>query len=184
MMDTKSMKYCKNKLYEMLSSMYDDIAKEVKFDWCTSHSRSEELNKIYENIKSYRNEDFIPQRITQLSCDYVSHNGHIVIEYDEIQHFTIQRQLALEAYPKELQLLYDKDMWIKLCKEYHRSMNKRKDPMRDEKRAFYDSIRDILIPKNGYSLIRIYHGQIDFDGKNAVSDLKRILNRKYGIKNR
>ena len=107
------------------------------------------------------------KRISEGECD---------LEYDEIQHFTYQRQLALEAYPKDIHLNYDKNTWIKLCKTLHRKMHKAKDPYRDEKRAFYDSLRDILIPKHGYKLVRIYHGQINFDSDSAKDTLIQIIN--------
>ncbi len=165
----------KEKLYEFLSNLYSNVEKEAKFHWCTSHSGLNVCDKIYQNIKSYRNADFLPERVTQLSCDYVIHEKHLVIEYDEFQHFTYQRQLSLEAYSDNITLHYNKEKWIQLCKKFRRKMNKKNDIYRDEKRAYYDSIRDIIIPCNGYKLVRIYHGQIDFNSLNAFDELIKII---------
>ncbi len=54
-------------------------------------------------------------------------------------------------------------------------MNKKKDPYRDEKRALYDSIRDNVAEKNGYKLVRLYHGQIDFDDKLVRDTLQNLI---------
>ena len=174
-MDTKEMKSCKHKLITILSTLYSDLEKEVKFDWCTSHSIFGLYDNIYSSIKSYKNFDFVPTRNTKLACDYVSRKSHLVIEYDEIQHFTYQRQLSLEAYPDDIKLYYNKETWIRLCKELHRKMNKKTDPYRDEKRALYDSIRDVMFPRFCYRLVRLYHGLINFDSKNAKDELLEII---------
>ena len=166
----------KDKLYAILMELYPDVLEEYKFDWLTNHSTSDECAEIYKAIKLYRKIDFLPNKVTRPPCDYIIPSKKIVLEYDEIQHFTYQRQLALEAYPKDIHLNYDKNTWIKLCKTLHRKMNKAKDPYRDEKRAFYDSLRDILIPKHGYKLVRIYHGQINFDSDSAKDTLIQIIN--------
>lgn len=46
---------------------------------------------------------------------------------------------------------------------------------RDERRAYYDSTRDIACYENGYKLVRIMHGQIDFEAADAEEKLKDIL---------
>lgn len=83
----------------------------------------------------------------------------IIIEYDENQHFTEARKITLENYPKNIKVYFDKDYWIEQCKKINAKDND--PPDRDEKRAYYDSVRDIEAFKNGYKLIRIKH--VDFD---------------------
>ena len=65
-----------------------------------------------------------------------------IVEFDESQHFTEPRKIALENYPIELELGFDRKKWIKLCEEI-----KAKDddpPLRDEQRTWYDTLRDFL----------------------------------------
>ena len=48
---------------------------------------------------------------------------------------------------------------------------------RDEIRAYYDSIRDIACYEHGYKLLRIMHGQIDFESDDAAEQLSRLLTK-------
>ena len=66
----------------------------------------------------------------------------MIIEYDERQHFTEQRAKSLAYYPSNRNLGFDKDKWREACENIKATD---KDPLyRDEQRAFYDSVRDIL----------------------------------------
>ncbi len=56
-------------------------------------------------------------------------------------------------------LNYKKECWIESCKKVNAKVNSPVD--RDEKRSFYDTVRDIEAYKHLYSLIRIKHNDID-----------------------
>lgn len=171
-------KFCKEQLYLLLIDLYGDIEREKKYEWCTSLYDTNDLRDIINNISSVKHMEFVPIRRSFLPFDFVSEKQKIIIEYDERQHFTKQRYLALQGYSKEICLHYDKKYWKELCMQINAKMNKKVDPLRDEKRALYDSIRDITAYKNGYTLFRIFHGQIDFSKDNAKEELSKLLINK------
>lgn len=70
-------------------------------------------------------------------------------------------------------LYYDKNIWIKACEDIKAKDNYPKN--RDEIRAYYDSTKDIESYKHSYFLVRIMHGQIDFEKSDAVERLKALL---------
>jgi hypothetical protein len=51
----------------------------------------------------------------------------------------------------------------------------RKFPYRDEQRAFYDSLRDILAARNGVRLIRLRYGTFDWTGPGGDEQLNNLL---------
>jgi hypothetical protein len=94
-----------------------------------------------------------------LRCDFYLPAHRMIIEFDERQHFTLPRAASLRAYPTTVPLGFDKERWIALCEEIQAADN---DPFyRDEQRAFYDSIRDIVAPKMGFKpVVRIFEQDI------------------------
>jgi hypothetical protein len=82
------------------------------------------------------------------------------VEYDERQHFTKPRAMALGLYLQDVVVGFDRAEWIA-----HDNKIAAKDddpPYRDEQRAFYDSVRDLLVPLNGYRVVRLKHGARDW----------------------
>jgi hypothetical protein len=75
-------------------------------------------------------------------CDYFVPKPGFVVEFDESQHFTALRQLALTRYPSSFPSGFDRRRWVELC----RRIQARDDdpPYRDEQRAWYDTLRDFL----------------------------------------
>ena len=62
--------------------------------------------------------------------------------FDESQHFTSPRKLALSAYPSDQSVGFSKKRWIALYEKHKARDN---DPRyRDEQRAWYDTLRDIV----------------------------------------
>lgn len=163
-------------LKKLLGSKYGVVNTEVKFDWLIvpdTASISAELKVITEALSKYRGfkSFFTPGKL--LSCDFYVPSGKLIIEYDERQHFTIPRAISIKSYPLNLEPGFDKEKWIISCEKIQA-----KDPTpphRDEQRAFYDSMRDILAPRHGLALIRIKHGDFDWQSKNAQKQLTEIL---------
>ena len=164
----------KNALQLLLNKLYDgDIICEKTYPWMKSPEEiSGEYKSICDALVAYRgNKDFIKKNV-KLRCDFVCESHKLIIEYDERQHFSEARKIALQAYPK-IPLCFDKDLWIRACADICARDNQ---PInRDEIRAFYDSTRDIEAFKNGYRLVRIMHGQIDFESDDAMEKLKSLL---------
>ena len=90
-------------------------------------------------------------------CDYWVPDPGFIVEFDESQHFTIPRKLALAEYADEEHLGFSAKRWITLC-EHHDSKDN-DPPFRDEQRAWYDTLRDVLPSIKGLGpTVRLYAG--------------------------
>jgi len=74
--------------------------------------------------------------------DYFVPEPGFIVEFDESQHFTAARKTALQHYPAELEIGFDRAGWIHLCERLNR--HDPAPPYRDEQRAWYDTLRDFL----------------------------------------
>lgn len=164
----------KNALQLLLNRMFDgDVVCEKTFSWLKTPTRIDgEYKKVYEALAAYRgNTTFAKSNVT-LRCDFVCEGKKLIIEYDERQHFSEARGISLEVY-ENIEVFYERSLWIKACRDI-----KAKDNVpanRDEVRAYYDSVRDIACYENGYTLVRIMHGQIDFEEAGAKDKLQNVL---------
>ena len=165
----------KNALQLLLNRIYGgDIVCEKTYPWLKTPEKIDGVyKKLYENLSAYRGDKAFAKKNVSLRCDFVCESQKIIIEYDERQHFSEARRISLEAY-KEVNVLFDRDLWIKACQDICAKDN---SPVnRDEIRAYYDSARDIACSEHGYKLIRIMHGQIDFEADNAEEKLRDYIN--------
>ena len=158
----------KEALLILLQKQFGQVVCESKFDWLNTPSKScdpsdypPDYRAIIKALCEHRNKpDFCNVRPSdgKLSCDFAIEEHKLIIEYDERQHFTSARKIALQNYPADVVLHFSSSDWIKHCNEIDAHDN---DPLyRDEQRAFYDSIRDIEAFRNGWTLFRIKDGDI------------------------
>jgi hypothetical protein len=132
-----------------------------------------DLATIVDALANYRglNNFFTPGR--SLRCDFYVPSQNLIIEYDERQHFTIPRDISLSLYPPNLELNFDMRIWRDACQTIRATDN---DPIfRDEQRAFYDSLRDILSIRNGCTIARIKHGDHDWKVNKQFEQLEIML---------
>lgn len=164
----------KNALQKILNKLYDgDIVSEKTFEWMRTPSVIDgDFKKVYDSLVNYRGDKNFAKKNMTLRCDFVCEGQKIIFEYDERQHFTQARYLALNSYP-EIPTFFDRALWLKACADIQ--ANDRQPINRDEGRAYYDSVRDIQAYLNGYKLIRIMHGQIDFTAADAEERLKHLI---------
>lgn len=166
----------KNELQRLLNKIYNgDIVNEMTFPWMKAPLEMDDLyNRVFQELYQYRHSDPKFARLNyELRCDFVCESQKTIIEYDERQHFSAARAISLNVY-REIPLNFNRDLWIRACNDINAKDN---DPAyRDEGRAFFDSTRDIQAYRNGFKLIRIMHGQIDFSGENAYEELIKLLN--------
>ena len=123
---------------------------EAKFDWLVVpdySSKDDVFKDIYDNLKEMRNYSGFSNPGYKLACDFFIPSENLIIEYDERQHFTEQRAKSLACYPSNQNRGFDKDKWREACENIKATDND--PPYRDEQRAFYDSVRDILAARNG-----------------------------------
>ncbi|MCQ2400789.1 MAG: hypothetical protein MJ059_02570 [Lachnospiraceae bacterium] len=164
----------KNALQLILNRLFDgDIVCEKTFDWLkTPEIITGDYEQVYKALHEYRGDTAFAKKNVTLRCDFVCESRKLIIEYDERQHFSQARKISLEAY-RNIPVLFDRELWIKACNDISAKDN---SPVnRDEIRAFYDSTRDIACYQNGYRLIRIMHGQMDFNKPDTEQYLKIML---------
>ena len=174
----------KNALQLILNKLFDgDIVCEKTYSWLkTPENICGEYKTLYDSLSSYRGDTSFAKKNVVLRCDFVCESKKLIIEYDERQHFSEARKCSLESYG-DISLYYDKNLWIKACEDIKAKDNSPKN--RDEVRAYYDSTRDIECSKRGYYLVRIMHGQIDFEEEDAIEKLKALLPREvFGDNNK
>jgi len=166
----------KNALQRLLQQHYGHIETEKKFIWLKTPDHSnlpEDYRRIVNALSNYRNHVGFQKSHYPLPCDIVLDDHKIIIEYDEYQHFSEARKITLENYPENIQLNFSTEKWIEACKRINAKDNNPID--RDERRAYYDAVRDIEVFKHGYSLVRIMHGDIDWESEGAKNHLSQII---------
>ena len=173
----------KNALQRLLQKNYGNIETEKKFDWLRTPDQNNlpsEYVEIVEALSAYRHYEGFKKSKILLSCDMVVEKQKLIIEYDEKQHFSKARRITLEHYPENIHLHYSKESWLEACKRINAKDN---DPIdRDERRAFYDTVRDIEAHRNGYTLLRIKHGNFNWEEPGAGTHLKNLLSFKPTVK--
>lgn len=164
----------KNALQLLLNKMFNgDVVCEKTFPWLKTPTEiTGEYELLFDRLSTYRGDkNFVKKNVT-LRCDFVCENSKLIIEYDERQHFSEARKISLLSYP-DIPLYYDRNLWVSACQNIQAKDNQ---PInRDEIRAFYDSTRDIEAAKHGYKLVRVMHGQIDFQTADAYKRLAKLL---------
>ncbi|MBS1754400.1 MAG: hypothetical protein KF741_06455 [Ferruginibacter sp.] len=166
----------KNALQKLLQKHYGCIEIEKKFPWLKTpdpNNLPKEYTQIADNLLKYRNQGGFLKPNYLLACDIVLDDQKLIIEYDENQHFSLARQICLECYPLSIKLSYSKQAWISACQKINAKDNSPID--RDERRAYYDTVRDIEAYKNGYTLIRIKHGDVDWEAPYAEQHLEDLF---------
>jgi len=98
------------------------------------------LQSIFESLREHRGYERFVRADRLPNVDYFVPSLGVILEFDESQHFTAPREIALSHYPDQTELGFDRDRWIGLCRKMHRRDND--PPYRDEQRAWYDTMRD------------------------------------------
>lgn len=139
---------CKSAVLGLLGRLYGAVEERRAFQieptlaGFRSSVHIQQLERIYAALRERRGfVDFVKAACLPPTDYFVPEPG-FVLEYDESQHFTELREIALEEYPSSLSLGFDRDKWIRLCREFRAHDND--PPFRDEQRAWYDTLRDFL----------------------------------------
>jgi very-short-patch-repair endonuclease len=139
----------------------------------TTAGMDEPLKGIFSALCRHRGHNAFATAGRRLVCDIVIPSKRLIVEYDERQHFTKPRAIALRLYPQATAIGFDAAEWIAHCDRIAAIDND--PPYRDEQRAFYDSVRDILAAANGYRVVRLKHGAFDWGKPNAREEILRKL---------
>jgi len=152
---------CKERVRQLLTAIYGECRLNHSFSWPTRphHYRGTSIGHALEEIQQHLNQlrgytDYIKAEWMP-PCDFYLPSANFIVEFDESQHFTEPRLVALNHYPPELKVGFSIARWIDLCQR----INAKDDepPDRDERRAWYDTLRDLLPSIHGMKpTVRIY----------------------------
>jgi hypothetical protein len=172
---------CKGTVRKLLEKIYGKVGQNYKFEVGTrledflSTSCYDKLKEIYEALQNHRGFREFVKATTLPNCDFFIPSPGFIVEFDETQHFTLPRKIALNMYPNELELGYNRGKWIALCQKINARDND--PPYRDEQRAWYDTLRDFLPEITGLKpTIRLFAGDFAWCSlnPNSTSDVQRF----------
>ena len=139
---------CKKTIETMLRKIYGEVEVNYKFvvgtkpgDYRESPFYSK-LKEIFLELQNHRGYKAFVRSQTLPRCDFFVPNPGFIVEFDESQHFTACREIALSKYPERLEHGFNRKKWIELCEKIDAQDND--PPYRDEQRAWYDTLRDFI----------------------------------------
>lgn len=179
---------CKNIVKKILEKIYGLVEQNYKFEIGTypedfiNTLYYNNLKDIYEILQNHRGfKEFVKAK-TLPNSDFFVPNPGFIVEFDESQHFTLPRRIALEYYPEKLELGFDKKRWGTICEKINATDN---DPFyRDEQRAWYDTLRDFLPALAGLKpTVRLFARDFEWcslnpDNPSDVERFKSFLKRE------
>jgi hypothetical protein len=165
---------CKERVCALLTTVYGDCRVNYSSNWS---ARPEDyantpigdlLREIHVALGDLRgHRDFIKSPVVP-PCDFYVAAPPFIVEFDESQHFSRPRLSALSLYPTTLRWGFSVSDWQELC----RRIDARDDtPVdRDERRAWYDTMRDLVPPLHGFQpTVRLYAEAYPWCSIKAVS---------------
>lgn len=178
---------CKSTIYSFLFQLFGEVQFKYKPNSVSTRLQAYSGTRSFKPLTTIYNDlveidgrkSFIKARTLQ-RCDlYIPKKG-ILIETDEIQHFTYARYISLRRYPAALPIGFDRKWYMLKCNEV-RSVDR--DPIyRDEQRAWYDTLRDFLpwISTEVKLTVRIplgFHAWCSLDSKNKthIAAFKKLI---------
>jgi hypothetical protein len=105
-----------------------------------STSQGAVLCRIYEALIKHRGFDYFVRSKKLPRVDFFIPDRSLIFEFDESQHFTKPRDIALSNYSNYKEFWFSLNRWRTLCQQLDRRDND--PPFRDEQRAWYDTLRD------------------------------------------
>lgn len=141
------------------------------------------LAPIHKALQKHRGIDHFTKARKLPKVDFFIPTQKLIIEFDESQHFTKPRDIALSLYPNGQDFGFSVERWRTLCQRLDK--RDRYPLYRDEQRAWYDTLRDFApILTGAGQTIRLYSRDFVWCSLNSgtESDLRAfeqiIINRK------
>ena len=154
---------CKIRVGELLERIYGTCVPNHGFGWQTGlapyagtpiGSALRDVATALETHRGFGIGNFV-RRDVLAGCDFWVPNPGFIVEFDESQHFTSPRKLALSVYADVHPLGFSAERWMALCEHHDATDND--PPYRDEQRAWYDTLRDLVPSINGLQpTVRLY----------------------------
>lgn len=154
-------KDCKKRVKELIAALYGQVKENFDLDLpCRLEGYSgasiyESLNDIHTALQDHRGFEIFVKAKKLPRVDYFVPSSNLIVEFDESQHFTKPRGIALGLYPDNVKFGFPVQKWRELC----HSLNKKDNdpPYRDEQRAWYDTLRDFAPMLTGAGkTVRLY----------------------------
>jgi hypothetical protein len=140
---------CKQRIEQLLAAVYGQVRQNPRLKTSAtleSYKRTavyDALRPIYKALQQQRGHDSFVRSESLANCDFlVPTPPGFLVEFDESQHFTASRKLSLSLYPEEGVYGFERSRWMELCDEINAHDND--PPFRDEQRAWYDTLRDLI----------------------------------------
>jgi len=172
---------CKRTIETMLRKIYGDVRSNYKIKAGTKPEEYKDsmlypiLEEILTELQNLRGYKGFVRSVVLPPCDFFIPKPGFIVEFDESQHFTYCRKVALSRYPESLELGFDRKKWIKLCETINARDND--PPYRDEQRAWYDTLRDFIPAIKGLKpTLRLFSQDFRWCGMDPEkpSDVKRF----------
>ena len=146
----KRCRQCKAAVAELLRQTFGAVEPNWASGWpCTPDAVGQLarvgplLLGIHQALQAYRGFQAFVGRPLLPRCDFlVPSSPPFLVEFDEVQHFTEPRAITLERIPPDYPLGFDRAQWLERCRVLRQRDND--PPYRDEQRAWYDVLRDLL----------------------------------------
>ncbi|MEI6334081.1 MAG: hypothetical protein WCS87_05940 [Methylococcaceae bacterium] len=133
------------------------------------------LETVHEALQKHRGFNQFVRSKKLPRVDYFIPDQNLIVEFDESQHFTKPRDIALSHYPQGKDYGFNVEKWRELCQKLDKRDND--PPYRDEQRAWYDTLRDIAPQLKGCKqTVRLYSRDFVWCSMNpnSESDLLRF----------
>lgn len=165
---------CKKRVRELLSSIYGECRPHHQLPWPArpEHYAETVLGDTLERIRTALGDlrghrDFI-KSAHMPPCDYFIVDPPFIVEFDENQHFSRARLVTLANYPATETVGFSIQRWQELCRAIAAVDDTPID--RDERRAWYDTLRDLLPILHGFKpTVRLYAEEYPWCSLNAGS---------------
>lgn len=178
---------CKKTIENLMRKLYGEVYANYRFEMGVTpydfkHTNYyHALNKIFIALQESRGHKEFVRTVNLPRVDYYVPSPGFILEFDESQHFTTSRKVALTNYPDSLDLGFEISKWINLCEQIDSHDND--PPFRDEQRAWYDTLRDFLPTlKNLLPTIRLFSKDtqwcnLDPDNEQDLRRFQKILDK-------
>jgi hypothetical protein len=163
---------CKERVRELLTAIYNDCRVNHSLPWSArpedyaNTAIGTQLERIRTALGDFRgHRDFIKSAQVP-PCDYFISDPPFIVEFDESQHFSRARLVTLNNYPDEIQVGFSIPRWQELCRNIDAEDDQPFD--RDERRAWYDTLRDLVPLVHGFKpTVRLYGAELEWCARTA-----------------
>jgi len=171
---SKHCRPCKERVRELLTARYGACRVNHAFPWSAKPkdyegtSIGDTLQQICAELSLLRGHHEFIKSLQVPPCDYYVLDPPFILEFDECQHFSQPRLVSLTLYPSQLKVGFSLLRWQELCRELDAVDNEPFD--RDERRAWYDTLRDLVPIVNGFRpTVRLYAGKFKWCALDSAS---------------